>query len=218
MLRPLAVIMAAIYLSRPGIPYPEAERLAKVVQAEAKAESFDPLSVVAIVHFESGWYPVIISANGEDYGLGQIRARYIGACKQDEDPLNAPSVACLRVKASLLVGEENVRWIAKLITRNRQFCKKKTGTAWFSQWLASYQGLNFASEKRWCQPKEKTWRVVRYHKQLTRDLLGAGGRLKRQHRDTLEAKREEAARAAAQREQTQLRQPGVGLSAAVGPE
>jgi len=194
MLRPLAVIMAAMYLSRPGMPYPEAERLAKVVRSEAKAGSFDPLSVVAIAHFESGLYPVIISADGEDYGLGQIRARYIGACKQDADPLNAPSVACLRVKASLLDGEENVRWVAKLITRNREFCKKKTGTAWFSQWLASYQGLNFASSKRWCQPKAKTWRVIKYHKQLTQDLLGKGGQLKRQHQDALEAKRKEAQR------------------------
>lgn len=191
MLRPLAVIIAAMYLTRPGLPYPEAERYAKVIQEEAKSRDFDPLSAVAIVHFETGFFPELVSDNGEDYGLGQIRARYVGACKGDEDPVNHPSEECKAVKAQLLEGEENLRWVAKLITRNRKFCKEKTGTAWFQQWLASYQGLNFPKQKKWCQPKKKTWRVVKYHKHLTRELLAAG-KLKKKHRDLVEEKRKQA--------------------------
>ncbi|MCA9645483.1 MAG: hypothetical protein H6718_24375 [Polyangiaceae bacterium] len=191
MLRPLAVIIAAMYLTRPGIPYPEAERYAKVIQAEAKSRDFDPLSAVAIVHFETGFFPELVSENGEDYGLGQIRARYIGACKLDDDPVNHPSDECKAVKSQLLEGEENLRWVAKLITRNRKFCKEKTGSALFQQWLASYQGLNFPKQNRWCQPKKKTWRVVKYHASLKQELL-AGGKLKKKHRDLVEQKRKEA--------------------------
>ncbi|MGE0320912.1 MAG: hypothetical protein AB7K71_03130 [Polyangiaceae bacterium] len=191
MLRPLAVIIAAMYLTRPGMPYPEAERYAKVIQAEARSRDFDPLSAVAIVHFESGLLPHMVSDNGEDYGLGQIRARYIGACKFDEDPVNHPSDECKAVKSQLLEGEENLHWVAKLISRNRKFCKEKTGSALFQQWLASYQGLNFPKQNRWCQPKKKTWRVVKYHAALKQELF-AGGKLKKKHRDLVEQKRKEA--------------------------
>ncbi len=189
MLRPLAVIMAAIYLSRPEMPLEEAERYASVLREEARQHSFDPLSVVAIVHFESGWLPHVVSANGEDFGLGQVRARFIGACRQDADPLHKPSEACREQKQVLLQGEANVRWIATMIQRNRDLCRKKTGTAWFPQWLASYQGLNFPAQKRWCQPREKTHQVIRYHAELKRELLGKGGQLKAEHQKRLEERR-----------------------------
>lgn len=192
MLRPLAVIIAGIFLSRPGMPFDDAEKLAKVVQEEAKARGFDPLSVVSIVHFETGWLPHLVSENGEDFGLGQIRARYVGACRKDEDPLNDPSPECLQVKEELLDGEKNIRQIAELITRNRKFCKEKTGTAWFQQWLASYQGLNFPSKNLWCQPKQVTWRVINYHKKIQADLLGKNGKLKPEHEENLKKKRAEA--------------------------
>lgn len=170
MLRPIAVIVSAIMMSRPQMPPAEAERYARVLQAEAREHDFDPLTGVAIIHFESAWQPRVVSQNLEDYGLAQIRARYIGACKQDADPLNAPSEECRAVKRALLEPEYNIRTMADLITNNRKHCKAKTGTAYFHQWLASYQGLNFPKQKRWCVPKKKTWAVVEYRKKLIREL------------------------------------------------
>lgn len=169
MLRPLAIIVSAILLSRPELAREEAERLAKVVQEEAKARSFDPLTMVAIVHAESGWQPATVSPNGEDYGLGQIRARFVGACKSDPDPLNAPSEACRAVKESLLDAEANLRTMAQLISENRKLCLAKTKSAALPRWLASYQGLNFPKQKRWCVPGEKTWRVIKYRDFLLRE-------------------------------------------------
>jgi hypothetical protein len=173
MLRSIAVIVSAIMMSRPQMQVAEAERYARVLQAEAKEHGFDPLTGVAIIHFESGWQPQAISANREDYGLGQIRARYVGACKDDEDPLGNPSEACRKVKQSLLDAETNIRTMAELITNNRKLCKQKTGTAYFHQWLASYQGLNFPKQKRWCAPKKRTWQVIEYRKKLIAAVAGA---------------------------------------------
>jgi hypothetical protein len=169
MFRPLAIIVSAILLSRPELAPEEAERFAKVVQSEAKDRGFDPLTAVAIVHSESGWHPGTVSSNGEDYGLGQIRARYVGACKGDTDPLSNPSAECRAVKESLLDAESNLHTMAQLISDNRKLCLEKTKSAALPRWLASYQGLNFPKQKRWCVPGEKTWQVIKYRDWLLRE-------------------------------------------------
>jgi hypothetical protein len=161
-LRPIEMIAAAILLSRPNLPEQDATRYAKLLQSVANEHGFDPLTGVSIVHHESGWDPTRVAPNGEDYGLGQIRARYIGVCKDDADPLNHPSEACKAVKASLLDPETNLRTMGRLISENRQLCQRKTGSMTLHRWLASYQGRNYPKLKRWCQPGKKTWEVVRY--------------------------------------------------------
>jgi hypothetical protein len=175
MLRPLAIIVTAIMVSRPEMARPEAEHLAKVLRQEAKQHDFDPLTAVAIVHFESGWNPRVVSDNGEDYGLGQIRARYIGACRKDADPLSSPSAECLEVKKSLLDAETNIRTMAQLISDSRKLCLEKTKSGAAPRWLASYQGLNFPSENKWCSPGEKTWRVLKYKSWLESELTKKPG-------------------------------------------
>ncbi len=171
MVRPVAIIVAAIMLSRPQMPREEAVEFAKVLNAVAKEHNFDPLTGVAIVHYESGWRPEVVSPNGEDHGLGQIRARYIGACRKDEDPVNAPSEACKAVKKSLLEAETNLQTMGQLITNNRKLCKKKTGTAWFPQWLASYQGKNHPKRNHWCKADKATHRVIRYRLHLIKTVV-----------------------------------------------
>jgi hypothetical protein len=169
--RSLALIVAAIRLSRPEIPDDEANRYATVLQHEAKQHGFDPFTVVAIVHHESGWQPDALSADGEDHGLGQIRARYVGACRGDADPVNAPSQECKAVKAALLDGVENLRAMAALIAESRKLCLKKARSQALPRWLASYQGYNFPEKRRWCQPGKKTWEVVRYRQKLVDELV-----------------------------------------------
>jgi hypothetical protein len=176
--RPLSVIVSAILLSRPAMLPVEATRYARVLQEEAQKHAFDPLTVVAIVHFETRWHPGLISPDGEDYGLGQVRARFWGACRGDADPVSHPSDACRATKAALLDGATNLRRIAAIITANRVLCKQKTGTADLPQWLAGYEGLNAPSRDRWCAPSALTWRVVDYRRKLV-DLLAPaeGGKL-----------------------------------------
>jgi hypothetical protein len=169
--RAIKLIVSAILLSRPGMPAAEATRYAHVLQEEGIKRGFDPLSAVAIVHFETHWQPGLVSPDGEDYGLGQVRARYVGACRDDADPLNDPSEACRAVKASLLDGETNLRRMGVIITANRELCKEKTGTADFPQWLAGYEGLNFPGRDKWCAPIAKTFQVIAYRKQLVDTLV-----------------------------------------------
>jgi len=142
-----------------------------VLQHEAKAHGFDPLTGVAIIHFESYWLPTVVSKDGEDYGLAQIRARYVRGCRDDEDPVSAPSEACVAAKARLLDGESNIRRMAALITANRELCEAKHGRVLFHEWLASYQGRNRPAADKWCVPGEGTWRVVNYRKELIAKLL-----------------------------------------------
>lgn len=149
----------------------EALRYATALQQEAKEHDFDPLTGVAIIHRESRWIPSAVSPDGEDHGLAQIRARYIGACRNDPDPVHTPSEACARVKQSLLDGVYNIRVMATLITRNRELCKAKTGTAQFDQWLASYEGRNYPNQDKWCQAAEGTQFVIRYRRELIAKLV-----------------------------------------------
>ena len=170
MFRALQLIVSAILLSRPSMPLPEARRYAHVLQEEAARHAFDPLTAVAIVHFESRWHPGAVSPDGEDYGLGQIRARWFGACRSDADPVRDPSPGCQAAKAALLAGEINLRRMAVIISANRELCKEKTGAADLPRWLAGYEGLNFPGRDRWCAPNAKTWQVVEYRKKLVATL------------------------------------------------
>ncbi len=153
------------------MPKPEAARYAAVLNEVALEHDFDPLTAVAIIHFETHWYPSLISADGEDYGLGQVRARYLSACRDDADPVGAPSAACQAAKGNLLDGAFNIRRMATIITANREMCRERTGTALAPQWLAGYQGYNSPGSDRWCSPGEKTWRVLDYRKELIATLV-----------------------------------------------
>jgi hypothetical protein len=177
--RPLTVIVWAILVSRPNVPEHEATRYAKALQSVAKIHHFDPLTGVAMIHLESDFEPSSVSADGEDYGLGQIRARYVGPCKTDQDPVQNPSAECQALKQSLLDPEYNIRTMAELIASNRDFCRKKTGSALFHQWLASYQGRNYPGKRRWCKAGDKTWAVVRYRQRLLKELPRANLRRSR---------------------------------------
>ena len=171
MVRSIPLLVSAILMSRPTMPKVEAARYATVLNQVALAHDFDPLTAVAIIHFETRWQPSLISADGEDYGLGQVRARYLAACRDDEDPVGAPSEACQAAKANLLDGAFNLKRMATIITANREMCRERTGTALAPQWLAGYQGYNSPSADRWCTPGDKTWRVLDYRKELISALV-----------------------------------------------
>jgi hypothetical protein len=173
-LRPIAVIVAALRLSRPDMPVEDATRHATVLQQVAKEHGFDPLTGVAIIHLESGWDASRVSENGEDYGLAQIRARYVGACRNDPDPVKRPSKECRAVQHELLNAAANIRKLGELVTLNRDLCRRKVGSVALERWLASYQGRNFPEKRRWCQPGEQTWAVIRYRQWLIGELSRKG--------------------------------------------
>ena len=161
MVRSIAVIAAAIALCAPWMPQKLRQSYARVLRAEARAHHFDPITGVALIDHESDWRSGAVSANGRDYGLAQVRAEYVGACKADADPVNAPSAACRAVKAGLLDGHSNIRRMADSITNWRKTCRRLTGKpALFHRWLAGYVGYGNLKRGRICgQQKSKgRWR------------------------------------------------------------
>jgi hypothetical protein len=153
---------------------PSSTRFATALLEQAKVHDFDPLTGVAMIFHESSFNPRAVSRNGEDYGLAQIRARFIGGCKHTQSPVANPTPECRQEKERLLDPEENIRVMAELITRHRAFCRKKVGTTAFARWLASYQGRNDARLKRWCKPGPGTWKIIEFRSQLIRRLYARG--------------------------------------------
>ena len=174
-IRPVAILLAAMELSRPGLNKAEGQRYAAALNKMALERQIDPLVAVAIVHFESHWLPGQVSDDGEDYGLGQVRARYQMACRGDEDPLNAPSEACQQAKSALLDGVHNIRQMGQVIKANQEFCRahlspKAAAAGGDGIWLAGYQGYGSPERQRWCQPGDKTRQVLAYHGELLERL------------------------------------------------
>lgn len=170
MFRSIAAIVLAIRFAHPEVTEVDATRYASALQLEAEQHDFDPLTGVAIIHHESRFHPRAVSRDGEDYGLAQVRARHVGACKQDRNPKRNPSQACRAVKERLLEPEESIRVMAELITSHRKLCRKKIGNDSIQGWLASYQGRNVAKEDRWCTPGDGTHSVIKYRERLLREV------------------------------------------------
>jgi len=168
--RSIAAITLAIRFAHPDVSDADATSYAAALQFEAERHDFDPLTGVAIIQHESRFHPRAISPDGEDYGLAQVRARHVGACKDDKDPRRRPSEACRAVKQRLLEPSESIRVMAELISSHRKLCRQKTGNANLLQWLASYQGRNSVKEDRWCTPGDGTHSVIQYRDRLVREV------------------------------------------------
>ena len=174
MIRTISAIIMAIQISQPKVTTEDAARYATALNEQAQVHDFDPLTGVAMIFHESSFNPRAVSKNGEDYGLAQIRARYVGDCKKNKNPVRNPTPECRRQKELLLEPEENIRVMAELITWHRQLCRDKVGTMALPHWLASYQGRNSARERRWCSPAPATWKIIAFRDRLIRKLYALG--------------------------------------------
>lgn len=136
----LAMLALAIGLCRPSLSTAARTNYAKIVLDRSAKLGVDPLMLIAIPDHESGWLPTAVSKDGEDLGLGQIRARYRPACAKDADPVHAPSTACAAEKKRLLDGEHNLGVMADAIGAWIDLLKKKTGTEKVMEksWLQNY--------------------------------------------------------------------------------
>lgn len=146
----LATLTFAILLCRPSLPLATAQTYARIVLDRATALHMDPLMMVAVVDHESGWNEGAVSKDGEDVGLGQIRARYIGACVGEANPVHAPSPKCAAEKARLRTGTYNLEVMANGLERWISICKQKTGAATEIGVLTAYSGANKQKLGQWC--------------------------------------------------------------------
>lgn len=216
MFRTIATIAFAIRFGHPEVSDADANRYAAALQAEAERNDFDPLTGVAIIHRESRFTARAVSPDGEDFGLAQVRARYVGACRQDKNPRWRPSEACRAVKERLLEPEGNIAVMGEIIAGHRKLCRQKVGNASLLGWLASYQGSNSKKENRWCVPSDGARTVVRYRDKLVRAVAKASDEIQAADR-ALEQQAQERARVADAREEAAIEEPPPAEVPAPGP-
>jgi hypothetical protein len=181
----LHALSIAILLCNPGRG--QADSYATLLHRESIRHGFDAMTATALICHESRWSSGAASRDGEDYGLGQIRARYIGGCKGDLDPVRNPSDACLRTKGMLLDGESNLRLTADTIMRWKRLCRTKAGSASEKHWLAGYGGLSRPSQGTWCGRRRIRGRWVDLDHRVVQEVLSlkrqlSRGRLRRTSR------------------------------------
>lgn len=165
MIRPLAVIVAALLHLHPGMPREQAVQYATVMRDEARKRSFDPFTYVALAEEESHWQPgkegdCDGEGNCQAIGLGQIHYEHIGACRADPEPVTNPGRECLRVRESLRDGVTNLRLMAAALSKARKLCQTKTGRALLADTLSAYGGRNKAP-RMYCgrvyRPRLQRW-------------------------------------------------------------
>lgn len=145
-----SIVAAVLRLTAPHLGG-SADTYAAIMSTVASASDIDPLLVMAVVEHESGWHANAISRDREDYGLGQIRARYMSECRKDRQPVRKPSKACRNAKLRLLNGSYNLHRTIGLLKENRDLCRKTLNTEPLERdVLASYAGTNRPSLRIWC--------------------------------------------------------------------
>jgi hypothetical protein len=164
-------LIAAILLCNPGIGHGAARAYASALDAQAHRHGFDGMTAAALICHESRWVASAVSRDGEDYGLGQIRARYVGACSHDEDPVGSPSAACSSEKARLLDPLNNIRLMAGHIVRWKRTCRAQTGQASERQWLAGYAGVSRPKAREWCGLRRTGRRWTPLHHPKVQEVL-----------------------------------------------
>lgn len=176
----VATIVAMLLSLHPGLPLQQAQRYAAIIDSEGRRQGIQAVTTVALVSHESHWRARAESRDGEDIGLGQIRARYVGACRHDPDPVHNPRRECLRVRESLRYGEYNLRLTIAVLTRWRKTCRKQTGRSWARDVLSGYAGLSHPSKRQWCGRafRRGRWVALPLHKGVA-DVLRLRARLLR---------------------------------------
>ena len=154
-----AAIVAMILSLHPGMGHEQAQRYASIIATEGAKHGIQTATTVAIVEHESHWRARAESRDGEDIGLGQIRARYVGACRSDPEPVSNPGRECLRVRESLRDGEHNLRVTIRTLGKSVETCRKHTGRWDAATVIAEYAGLN-KPPKQWCGRRFRRGRWV----------------------------------------------------------
>ena len=145
-----AAIVAMLLSLHPSLPRQQAQRYAAIIDSEGQKQGIQAATAIALVEHESYWRARAESADSEDIGLGQIRARYVGACRTDPEPVSNPGRECLRVRESLRDGEHNLRMTIRTLGRWARTCRAKTGRWDARAVISGYAGLNRPSRQQWC--------------------------------------------------------------------
>lgn len=148
----LPAILLAINLSAPNLNPRTTLYYGKAIQKEAMRTETSPIIGIAIIDHESKWRSWMISEDGEDYGLMQIRARFS------------------RNPQWLLDGQANIRAGFGWIDSSKDFCEKHLKREPKTQeWLSCYQGSCKPSKA--CKPTWLSNRVEKYAQCINKAMM-----------------------------------------------
>jgi hypothetical protein len=143
----IILIKQALSIACLTLPTPSVDAYANVIETQSTKLGQDPLVTVAIIKHESKCNSGVISEDGFDYGLMQLRAKFY----------KGPAVNLLNPWVNITVGSY---WIQS----SQEFCYDKLGREPLTQeWLSCYQGTCKSRKTgQWCQPTAMTNRVEKY--------------------------------------------------------
>jgi hypothetical protein len=145
MYRELAQIAIAIQLSGPHLSMHSVNRFAPVIQHEAEVHNIDPFVFIAYIDRESQWSERVISKDGFDYGLCQVRAMFHAG--------DHPN--------SLLIGENNIRACTSVILASQKLCRDYLGREpEFQEYSKCFIGA--CKGDRTCRPNRATYAEEQY--------------------------------------------------------
>ena len=184
--RTLRAVIAGLEVAQPRMTKATRKHYAEIIRKEAIDHSFDPLTLIAIVHFESGFNPGLIHANPpREYSVGLSQINVLAMHRSCREDLS--SDACGARIAALMDGAYNLKVAAALITANREHCRRRTGKpALFARWLSAFQGYDRRPGVTCNQRRDRrgrwrdlpvpsqTARVIRYRRSLLRALRRRG--------------------------------------------
>lgn len=146
----ITAIILALQLSAPGLNVKTNYYYAKTIYRQQVKLGVDPLDTIAIAAHESHWNQTLVSPDYEDWGLMQVRSRFVGM----------PA-------AYLLDGATNIRVGTSFIVSAQNFCEKELKREPTKQeWLSTYQG-----SKRRCKSTNLAFKVESYAKCIYDSLL-----------------------------------------------
>jgi hypothetical protein len=141
----IATIVLALQLSAPNLNAKVNHHYAKTIYHQQIKYGIDPLDIIAIAAHESHWNQSLISPDNEDWGLMQIRARYV------KMPAHY-----------LLDGNTNIKVGSAFMASAKNFCQK-----WLkreprkTEWISTYQG-----SRRFCKETNLAYKVESYSRCL----------------------------------------------------
>lgn len=165
MWRSIAILQWALSWAAPQMSHTQQAAYAQVLQAEGKRHHIDPLDVVVLIRHESRWHSHAVSQDGEDLGLGQIRARFDPACRKDQNPVDEPSPECHRARQRLLDPIYNLRRTFAALAQWRTKCRTTGSSPSFRELLEGYGGLSDPSSQTLCGKRlvKGKWRPLPVH-------------------------------------------------------
>lgn len=141
----LTTILLALQLSAPGLNDKITMNYAKVIQKQSIKKNIDPLIIISIIAHESHWNSRAISNDKNDYGLMQVRARFVTISPE-----------------RLLDGSTNIMVGSAFLDSSVKFCTKFLNREpLIEESLSCYQG-SCSSKRKMCKPTKKTKDVVDY--------------------------------------------------------